>query len=452
VLGLGQLAFGYIEPIVADGPNVNRSLYEMTFIRTLAGGLIVAGLLPREPRRLTLRIMGGIVLLCVSSALVYYPLEARGAVPPLVEIESLEEAIRLRIAPLSWMTGWHWLFAAPEFTLAMLAALAGLARTRNGEIGAWLPIAMVLLAGSELHDAFWPSAYDNSVILNTADVLRLSMAAVVVVGGAFELRRIASERTALLAAEQERVRRLQELATLKADFTAMVAHELGHPLSAIRRQTEMLARDGVDAGLRDRAVNVIIKETDALDALVADVQVMSTAERDDFSANLRPVQIGDLMDDARLAAEGHGPYRPPVIMLNDVDRHARVLADPDRVGQVLRNLLHNAAKFSPEDMPISLRVAPAGTRRVRLEVIDEGSGVHPDDVPRIFEKFWRGRNGNGNGNGGGEEIAGGGIGLYVSRRIVHAHGSDISVRSMPGSGSVFGFELDLVQENALQGM
>ena len=154
------------------------------------------------------------------------------------------------------------------------------------------------------------------------------------------------------------------------------------------------------------------------------------------------------MDAARVVAEGHTPYRPPVITLDDVDRDATVLADPTRIGQVLRNLLCNAAKFSPADMPISLRIAPAGTGRVRFEVTDKGPGVHPDDVPRIFEKFWRGRNGNGSG----EEIAGGGIGLYVSRRIVRAHGSDISVRSMPGSGSVFGFELDLVQEHALQGM
>src|SRR5690606_5046469 len=334
----------------------------------------------------------------------------------------------LKIAPLAWMTGWHWLFAAPEFTLAMLAAFAGVVRNRNGEIGGWLPIAMVLLAGSELHDALWPSAYDNSAIFNTADALRLSMAAVVVAGGAFELRRIARERVTLLAAERERVRRLEELATLKADFTAMVAHELGHPLSAIRRQTELLARDGVDPALRANAVEAIIEDTDAPDS---------------------PVRVGDLIDDALMAATAHAPGKPPLITLDGIDPEARVLADRDRIGQVLRNLLCNAAKFSPEGTPITLRAAQASEGRIRLEVIDHGPGIHPDDVPRIFEKFWRGRNGDGNGHAARPPVAGGGIGLYVSRRIVRAHGSDIEVRSRLGAGSVFGFELDVVPARAL---
>ena len=132
------------------------------------------------------------------------------------------------------MTGWHWALAVPPLGLAVLAAVGALLRNRRGEIGGWLSLAIVLLAGSELHDSLWPSAYGNSVLMNTADVLRLAMAAVVVVGGTLELRRIASERAALLAAEKERARHLEEVASLKADFTAMVAHELGYPLSAIR--------------------------------------------------------------------------------------------------------------------------------------------------------------------------------------------------------------------------
>jgi len=320
------------------------------------------------------------------------------------------------------------------------------AKPARGDRG-WLPLAIVLLAGSELHDALWPSAYGNPVLMNTADVLRLAMAAVVVVGGALELRRIASERTALLAAEKERTRRLEELATrleevvtLKADFTAMVAHELGYPLSAIRRLTEMLSRDGVDPGLRDHALATILKETDALDTLVADVQATAAIERDDFRAELRPVEIGALIEDAVAVAESHSDDERLETPLEGVEAHEMVLADRDRIGQVLRNLLCNAAKYSPDGSLISLRAASAGDGRVRIEVADRGPGIRPDDLERIFERFGRGRNGR---DGG---VSGAGLGLYISRRIVRAHGSDLTVRSRPGAGSVFAFELERIRE------
>jgi len=118
----------------------------------------------------------------------------------------------------------------------------------------------------------------------------------------------------------------------------------------------------------------------------------------------------------------------------------RVLADRDRIGQVLRNLLCNAAKYSPEGTRISLRAASAGGGRVRIEVADCGPGIHPDDLERIFEKFGRGRNGKDG------RVTGAGLGLYLSRRIVRAHGSDLTVRTGPGAGSVFAFELEDVRK------
>ncbi|HEY6581654.1 MAG TPA: ATP-binding protein [Rubrobacter sp.] len=114
-----------------------------------------------------------------------------------------------------------------------------------------------------------------------------------------------------------------------------------------------------------------------------------------------------------------------------------MLADPERIGQVLRNLLSNAAKYSPEGTPIELRVI-GKQGRVRLEVADRGPGIHPDDQRRIFEKFGRGRDREGH------KIPGVGLGLYLSRRIVRGHGSELTVQERPGGGSVFAFELAAV--------
>ena len=112
-----------------------------------------------------------------------------------------------------------------------------------------------------------------------------------------------------------------------------------------------------------------------------------------------------------------------------------MLADPERIEQVLRNLLSNAAKYSPEGTPIELRVS-GKEGRVRVEIADQGWGIHPDDVPRIFEKFGRGRYRKGH-----HERPGVGLGLYLSQRIVRGHGSELTVQTGPGVGSVFGFEL-----------
>jgi hypothetical protein len=135
VLGLGQFAFGYLEPVVVESPNVNRSLYEMILVRSLAGALIVAGLLPRRPLRFSWRSVAVVIGFCAFCIAGYWLFGRFDMVPQLVQIESLEQAARLRIAPMSWMTGWHWALAIPAFGLAVTAAVAALKRNQRGEIG-----------------------------------------------------------------------------------------------------------------------------------------------------------------------------------------------------------------------------------------------------------------------------------------------------------------------------
>lgn len=436
VLGLGQLAFGYIEPVLVESTSLNQSLYEMILVRALAAALFVFGLVPREPPRFTALAAGGVALVAAACVAGYVVLSWWALVPPLVMVGSLDDAARRGIAPMVWLTGWHWVFAVLPLGLAVGAAVGALWRYQRGEIGGWLPLGIIVLAGSELHDSLWPSAYGNSVLLNTADVLRLTMAAVIVVGGTLELTRIASERARLLASERERAHRLEELTTLKADFTAMVAHELGYPLSAIRRLTEMVSRDGVDRELRERVLASIIRETDALDAMVADVQATAAVERDDFRVDLRPVRIGTLVDQAVAHTDAHAPDRPPLeVTYEGLTGDESVLADRERIDQVLRNLLCNAARYSPSGSQITLRVVAAAEGCFRFEVVDRGPGIHPDELEHIFEKFVRGH------SGAEGSVSGAGLGLYLTRRIVRTHGSDITVRSTSGAGSTFVFEL-----------
>ncbi len=248
-----------------------------------------------------------------------------------------------------------------------------------------------------------------------------------------EQKRLEMERAQLLAAERATSRRMQELAALKVDFTAMVAHELASPIGAVRGLTMMLASGKLGPEEQARALSAIKAEMDTLSKLVADVRGAASAERDDFDVHLRPVPLARLIATAEAFAAAlvgdHPIVVPPV---PDVV----VLADPDRIGQVLRNLLTNAAKYTPAGSEIQLRTSRR-EQWARIEVVDQGPGIHPEDMARIFERFARGRDQLGH------RVAGVGLGLYLSRRIVQAHGSDLKVESIPGKGSTFGFELEV---------
>jgi signal transduction histidine kinase len=437
VLGSGQLLFGYLEPILDSATGVNDALIQMVLVRTLGAALIVVGLLPSTVPRLTRggAIAGGLVWVATFAS--YWLLKALDLIPELVRIESLDDAARERIAPMSWLTGWHWLLAAIPLGLAIVAAAGASRLQARGHVGAWLPLSIVLLAGSEVHDALWPSAYGTTILFTSADFLRLAMAAVVVAGGTLELRHIAANRADLLAAERRHAQRLEELAILKRDLTATIAHELGHPLSGIRRLAEVLRRDGIDPATRQQMLVALIRETDTLDHLVADVQDTASLESGVLAMRIRPVAIGSIFDDARSTLDTFHRDPPVVLELHGIDVESRVDADRERVGQVLRNLVCNAEKFSPPGTRIAIEAHPTATRRVRFAVVDEGPGIPPADAGRIFEKFSRGQDATS------RQIPGAGLGLYVSRRIARAHGSDLGLAGNPGGGSVFHFDLRL---------
>ena len=217
----------------------------------------------------------------------------------------------------------------------------------------------------------------------------------------------------------------------------MVAHELSSPLAAIRNYAALLARRALPPEEQIRIGAAIAADARALTARVADVRVLRHAEDDEFAVAPRTVPVAVLLADGAACARALPGEHSLAVVVEPDTAHRQVRADPDRIGQVLRNLLGNAAKYSPEGTPIELR-ALAREGRVRFQVADRGTGIHPHDLGRIFEKFARGR------EWAGGAVPGVGLGLYLSRRIVLAHGGDLTVESLPGVGSVFGFDLEVV--------
>jgi signal transduction histidine kinase len=429
ILALGGIGFGYLYPAVVESVDLNTTMYGSLIARGLAMLVIMVGLaLPRPPTFSPRLVLLPLVAFAVLSAVAVVDSDR---LPTLVAVDDLEAIAVSSMQTLTGLTPWHWSLSLLPLLFATIAAIGAVRHYPGRALGGWVAAAVVLAAGSQLHTLFWPSAY--SPVLTTSSLLRLAFTAVVTVGGFLELRRVATERATALAAQREYAARLQELAALRADFTAIVAHELGNPLAAIRQAAELLAMDPLNA-VQSRALAAITNEAQALTALVADVRAVADADREDFAVQPRPVPMAQLLAAAATYAAAL-PGDHPVDVDDAVD--ASVRADPERIGQVLRNLLRNAATYSPPGTPITLRTARHGDH-VRVAVTDCGYGIHPDDLNRIFEKFGRGRELTG------QNFPGAGLGLYLSRRIVQAHSSDLVVASTPGVGTDIAFDLEVV--------
>jgi signal transduction histidine kinase len=427
ISGVGGFVFQYkdLSYGAAHAPNV--AAYESLFVWTTTAALFVVGLVPRNPPKLTRKILAAVL---AASGAAGYAVHVFGAsLPDLIadpEVPSLAYEA----------TGWNMAIAMVPLGLAVAATWGAVILYRRGNLAGWLLVAMVLLSGSQLRAVFQPTAY--STVITTADFLRLAFAAVVALGGILKLRRIAAEREILLATEKETNRRLEELGVMKADFTAMVAHELNGPLSAVRNLSDMLSTGELSDGERKRVLGEIQSQADSMNLLIEDVRTSGAVERDDFHIEIRPAPLDAILADAASFFRTL-PGERELSIFSEVEENVLVLADSGRIGQVLKNLLSNAAKYTPDGKGVELRVVERtkdGKNIVRIEVADRGIGVHPDDIERIFEKFGRGRDASG------RKTPGAGLGLYLSRRITRRHGGELELASTSGEGSVFAFELE----------
>ena len=262
VLGLGSVVFGYFMPFATDADAFNTAMYGSLLTRSCAALAMAVGLaLPRPPRLPARR---GALLIAIFLLLAGAVWLERDLLPRLVTIASLDEVVNGGRTIREGLTAWHWMLSLVPLA-ATIAAAAGSVVTYPGWAPAgWLSLALVLMAGAQLHTMLWPSAYSS--ILTTASLLRIAFTAVVAIGGFFELRRVAAERAALLAVAQVTAARQAELVRLRSDFSAMVVHELASPLAAVRRSAELLAMDSLSPA-QERAVGTIEREVGLLDAL-----------------------------------------------------------------------------------------------------------------------------------------------------------------------------------------
>jgi signal transduction histidine kinase len=241
--------------------------------------------------------------------------------------------------------------------------------------------------------------------------------------------------SAAYAAERGRVEELERLDRSKAEVAQVLTHDFLHAIATLRTYVTALRSkwDHMDEDERIEVTGWIEREADRLKALAEQSVAVMFGDSDGPALSLEPERVTDLVDEAA-DATNHMDGRLKVDVAGEVGE-TNVGADRVRVLQVFRNLLGNAAAYSPAGSPIELAVRAGGDDDVRFAVRDDGPGIDPDQAELLFRPFTRLP------GAATDAVQGSGLGLYISRQIVEAHGGRIGVESRPGEGSEFWFTL-----------
>ncbi len=257
-------------------------------------------------------------------------------------------------------------------------------------------IVLAVIGASMLVSMFFRAPQQTVVIAATA----LAIAVALITGFAFAIRRVSN-----VFRQQDRLRR-----QLMAD----VAHELRTPLAILQGRIEGLI-DGVYPPDEAR-LTALLDETRHLSRLIDDLRTLANAEAGALELRKEMVEPAELIRDAASSFSSS-------IVVDAPDDLPPVEMDPVRIREVLLNLLSNAARYTPDGGAISIQAA-LQSKRLVIRVTDTGSGIPAEELPRIFERFHKGRDSRGSG-----------LGLAIARTLVRAHGGEIQVDSIVGKGT-----------------
>jgi NtrC-family two-component system sensor histidine kinase KinB len=278
------------------------------------------------------------------------------------------------------------------------------------------------------HGAYLPKGLDEAVKIVTGDGERLL-----------------SPRAAPLYAEEgdvvgativfQDVTRLHRFEELRNDVVATVAHELRTPLTSLRMAVHLLAEQAVGP-LTPKQGDLVFaarEDCDRLQAIVDELLDLSRIQADRIQLRLGPNDPEDLVREALDAQRSAAAAREVLLRSELLPGTPPVMADHERIGLVLANLIGNAIRYGPVGGTVAVRAIPQDGV-LRVEVSDEGPGVAPDQRQAIFDRYVRAP---------GASPGGAGLGLFIAKEVVHAHGGEIGVDSEPGHGATFWFTVKL---------
>jgi two-component system phosphate regulon sensor histidine kinase PhoR len=249
-------------------------------------------------------------------------------------------------------------------------------------------------------------------------------------------RSINKELFSFASLKQREIEDLKKMEAFRREFVADVSHELKTPIFNAQGYIHTLLDGAVeDKAVRNKFLRRAAKSLDRLDRLVQDLLTLSKLETGAIKMNMEPfdikevaLEVLDQMEDKaerkQISPKFGQPYLAPIM----------VMGDQQRIYQVLLNLLSNSIKYSKEGATVTIDFE-IGKSDVTVAVKDTGRGIPPEDLKRIFERFYRVEKSRS------KEMGGTGLGLAIVKHIIEAHHSKVSVTSALGKGSVFSFKL-----------
>jgi signal transduction histidine kinase len=311
------------------------------------------------------------------------------------------------------------------------AALHASDARRTGDVGARrLAAALVTTAFAEGCFMLYQHPYDLYNVLGHA---YLALSTGFVFAGLFvaallrPYQALAALQAHVEGELQVTITKLQRSRAAREDLLRAVSHDLRNPLQVVLLQAQRLARLlGPDAPAR-RAQGTLLAASRRMERMLRDLTDSGRMDNGQLALERRPVELRgavfQLLQDMEGALDGR---RVENAIPSDLPP---ALADPDRLDRILANLVGNALKYAPGTVTVSAE-SDGGT--IRVDVADRGPGISPDDRARLFERYYRGERHEGEGLG---------LGLYIVKQLVEAHGGEVRVESAPAAGSTFSFTL-----------
>jgi signal transduction histidine kinase len=260
------------------------------------------------------------------------------------------------------------------------------------------------------------------------------------VGGPVEIATLGNAFNEMANSLERDARERDRMERMKDDFVLTVSHELRTPVTVVKGFAEMLTEQRKTLNTRQyEAAEVIAESATQLQKMINDLLDLARSDAGKLRIEVMPTSVHSLAQRVGRQMRPHFEERNQSFKVSVESDLPNVEADPDRISQVLANLLTNANKYTPEGAEVKLAATRVGDE-IEFAVSDNGPGLGEEGLEHVFDRFWRAESGET------QSVGGSGLGLAIAKSLVELHGGAITANSVPGEGATFRFVLPIAKD------